>query len=128
MSARGTRTLARLFQATLKAKPEKRCSAIVEDANPVHLEKSFAFEPDFWAERERVLYYYTRFVFKEGESIVSAIFAPQLGLHLKFVQDMDLVDEKRRLLFSGRLYRHPESAFERRAQSEILVLLFDNYR
>ena len=50
------------------------------------------------------------------------------GLDLKFVQDMDLVDEKRRLLFSGRLYRHPESAFERRAQSEILVLLFDNYR
>jgi hypothetical protein len=128
MSARGTRTLARLFQATLKTKPEKRCSVIVEDASPVYLEKSFAFEPDFLAEHERILYYYTRFVFKEGESIVSAAFASRLGLQLNFVQDMDLVDEKRRLLFSGRLYRQPESAFERRAQSEILVLLFDNYR
>ena len=41
---------------------------------------------------------------------------------------MDLLDENRRLLCAGKLFRQSGSAFERRGQVEILVLLFDNYR
>lgn len=40
---------------------------------------------------------------------------------------MDLLDEKRRLLCAGKLFRQSDSAFERRGAVEILVLLFDNY-
>ena len=71
MSARGTRILSRLFQATVRMKPDKKSSDGVEGATPVVLEKDLAFEPDFSSsEHERVWDYHTRLVFKDGRFVV----------------------------------------------------------
>jgi len=43
-------------------------------------------------------------------------------------QDLDLLDENRSLLYSGKLLRQPESGLEWSGWSELFVLLFDNYR
>lgn len=45
-----------------------------------------------------------------------------------FLQDLDLLDENRSLLYSGKLLRQPESGLEWSGWSELFVLLFDNYR
>jgi len=42
-------------------------------------------------------------------------------------QDMELVDQKRRLLCAGKLFRQPDHPFER-GQIELFVMLLDNYR
>ncbi|KAJ3569204.1 hypothetical protein NP233_g5203 [Leucocoprinus birnbaumii] len=42
-------------------------------------------------------------------------------------QDMDLLDEKRQLVHSGKLWRQPDNGFEWSGWSEMFVLLFDNY-
>jgi len=51
--------------------PEKRSSRILETAIPVLL-KDLAFEPDFSSltEHERIWYYQTKLVFKDGEFLV----------------------------------------------------------
>lgn len=41
---------------------------------------------------------------------------------------MDLLDEKRQLVHSGKLLRQPDSGLEWNGWSELFVLLFDNYR
>ena len=41
---------------------------------------------------------------------------------------MDLLDENRSLIHSGKLLRQPESGLEWSGLSELYVLLFDNYR
>ena len=40
---------------------------------------------------------------------------------------MDLLDETRTLVHTGRLLRQPETGFEWNGWSELFVLLFDNY-
>ncbi|KAF9646507.1 hypothetical protein BDM02DRAFT_3008877 [Thelephora ganbajun] len=111
MSLRGTRTLSRLFQATMRMIPEKRYSGDVRDTNPSLPERDLVFEPDFSSSgHEGIWHYHTKLVFKDGEFL-----------------DMDLVDRKRRLLYAGKLFRQSDSAFERRGQLEFFVLLFDNY-
>jgi hypothetical protein len=44
------------------------------------------------------------------------------------VQDMDLLNENRTLIYTGKLLRQPETGFEWSGLSELFVLLFDNYR
>lgn len=41
---------------------------------------------------------------------------------------MDLLDEFRSLLHTGKLLRQPETGFEWSGWGELFVLLFDNYR
>lgn len=41
---------------------------------------------------------------------------------------MDLLDETRTLIHTGKLLRQPETGFEWSGWSELFVLLFDNYR
>lgn len=110
MSLRGRRTLSRLFQATVKIVPEKRHSSVLEDIIPTGFEKDSVFEPDFTREQEKIRDYHAKLVFKDGEFL-----------------DLELLDPKRRLLYAGKLFRRSDSAFERKGQTEILVLLFDNY-
>lgn len=43
------------------------------------------------------------------------------------MQDMDLLDEKRQLVHSGKLLRQPDGGLEWSGWSELFVLLFDNY-
>lgn len=40
---------------------------------------------------------------------------------------MDLLNEQRSLIHSGKLLRQPETGFEWNGWSELFVLLFDNY-
>lgn len=40
---------------------------------------------------------------------------------------MDLLDEKRQLVHSGKLLRQPDGGLEWSGWSELFVLLFDNY-
>jgi hypothetical protein len=40
---------------------------------------------------------------------------------------MDLLDQNRSLIHSGKLLRQPESGLEWNGWSELFVLLFDNY-
>ncbi|EKM81602.1 hypothetical protein AGABI1DRAFT_54457, partial [Agaricus bisporus var. burnettii JB137-S8] len=54
--------------------------------------------------------YNANLVFKHGETF-----------------DMDLLDEKRQLVHSGKLLRQPDSGLEWNGWSELFVLLFDNY-
>lgn len=41
---------------------------------------------------------------------------------------MDLLDENRSLIHTGKLLRQPDSGLEWNGWSELFVLLFDNYR
>ncbi|KAF8661267.1 hypothetical protein AX16_001369 [Volvariella volvacea WC 439] len=54
--------------------------------------------------------YNTHLVFKNGETV-----------------DMDLLNDNRSLMFSGKLLRQPDSGLEWNGWSELFVLLFDNY-
>ncbi|KZT00585.1 Dbl domain-containing protein [Laetiporus sulphureus 93-53] len=54
--------------------------------------------------------YNSNLVFKPGEAI-----------------DMDLLNENRSLIHSGRLLRQPDTGFEWNGWTELFVLLFDNY-
>ncbi|KAK2462748.1 hypothetical protein APHAL10511_005266 [Amanita phalloides] len=54
--------------------------------------------------------YNSNLVFKHGE-----------------VVDLDLLDENRSLVYSGKLLRQPDSGLEWNGWSELFVLLFDNY-
>lgn len=40
---------------------------------------------------------------------------------------MDLLDQSRSLVYSGKLLRQPDSGLEWNGWSELFVLLFDNY-
>lgn len=129
MSLRSTRTLSRLFQATMRVTPEKRYSGTFEDVVPTLFESGFMFEPDLSSkEHERIWDYYTKLVFKDGEFLVCTTLVSYSGQGSHLTQDMELLDPKRRLLCAGKLFRRSDSAFERKGQIELLVLLFDNYR
>ena len=41
---------------------------------------------------------------------------------------MDLLDEHRSLIHTGKLLRQPDTGFEWNGWTELFVLLFDNYR
>lgn len=43
-------------------------------------------------------------------------------------QDMDLLNENRSLIHTGKLLRQPDTGFEWNSWTELFVLLFDNYR
>ncbi len=43
-------------------------------------------------------------------------------------QDMDLLNENRSLIHTGKLLRQPDTGFEWNGWTELFVLLFDNYR
>ena len=43
-------------------------------------------------------------------------------------QNLDLLDETRQLVHTGRLLRQPEGGFELGGWTELFILLFDNYR
>ena len=45
-----------------------------------------------------------------------------------FAQDMDLLNENRSLMHTGKLLRQPDTGFEWSGWTELFVLLFDNYR
>ena len=44
------------------------------------------------------------------------------------MQDMDLLDQNRSLVHQGKLLRQPDSGLEWNGWTELIVLLFDNYR
>ncbi|KIY65698.1 Dbl domain-containing protein [Cylindrobasidium torrendii FP15055 ss-10] len=69
-------------------------------------------EPGVVSAKQKVeLWKYSSYlVFKHGETV-----------------DMDLLNENRSLIHSGRLLRQPESGLEWNGWSELFVLLFDNY-
>ena len=80
MSAHGTRTLSRVFQATMRMITEKRTSCIVEDTIPTLSGKDLAFELDFSSnECERIWDYHTKLVFKDGKFIVRTLSSPLLS-------------------------------------------------
>ena len=71
MSARGTRTLSRLFQATMKILPEKKHSDTVDDAIPTVSEKDSVFGLDSPSkEQEMTWHYNSKLVFKDGKLLV----------------------------------------------------------
>ena len=73
--------------------------------------------------------YNSNLVFKNGEVIVSCgDDRPGRWLMLVVFKDLDLLDEHRSLLYSGKLLRQPDSGLEWSGWSELFVLLFDNYR
>lgn len=43
------------------------------------------------------------------------------------MKDMDLLDENRSLIYTGKLLRQPDTGFEWSGWTELFVLLFDNY-
>ncbi len=43
------------------------------------------------------------------------------------MKDMDLLDENRQLVHTGKLLRQPDTGFEWNGWTELFVLLFDNY-
>lgn len=55
--------------------------------------------------------YNSSLIFKPGEAI-----------------DMDLLNENRSLIHTGKLYRQPDGGFEWSGWTELYCLLFDNYR
>lgn len=55
--------------------------------------------------------YNSNLVFKPGEAI-----------------DLDLLNENRSLIHTGKLFRQPDGGFEWSGWTELFVLLFDNYR
>ncbi|KAH8116354.1 Dbl domain-containing protein [Phellopilus nigrolimitatus] len=61
-------------------------------------------------ERVEIWRYNQNLVFKPGEAI-----------------DMDLLDENRSLIYTGKLLRQPDTGFEWSGWTELFVLLFDNY-
>ncbi|RDB18445.1 Rho1 guanine nucleotide exchange factor 1 [Hypsizygus marmoreus] len=69
-------------------------------------------EPGVFSAKQKVELwrYNSNLVFKPGEAI-----------------DMDLLNENRSLIHSGKLLRQPESGLEWNGWSELFVLLFDNY-
>ncbi|KAH7105901.1 Dbl-like domain-containing protein [Auriculariales sp. MPI-PUGE-AT-0066] len=71
-----------------------------------------ATEPGVSAAKQKVELwrYNAHLVFKPGEMV-----------------DMDLLDETRTLIHTGKLLRQPETGFEWSGWSELFVLLFDNY-
>ena len=46
----------------------------------------------------------------------------------KSVKDLDLLNEQRSLIHTGKLLRQPDSGSETSGWKELFVLLFDNYR
>jgi hypothetical protein len=54
--------------------------------------------------------YHANLVFKPGETV-----------------DMDLLDDTRTLIHTGKLLRQPETGFDLGGWTELFVLLFDNY-
>lgn len=74
MSARGTRTLSRLFQATMKMLPEKKHSDAMEDTIPTVSDKDLVFGLDPPSkEQETIWYYNSKLVFKDGKFLVRAL-------------------------------------------------------
>lgn len=72
--------------------------------------------------------YNSNLVFKPGEAIVRlAMSITVIGIDL-ICQDMDLLNENRSLIHSGKLLRQPDTGFEWNGWTELFVLLFDNYR
>jgi len=43
-------------------------------------------------------------------------------------QDMDLLNENRSLIHTGKFLRQPDTGFEWNGWTELFALLFDNYR
>lgn len=72
--------------------------------------------------------YNSNLVYKPGESVVCASRLMVPSRINNFVQDLNLLDEHRSLIHSGKLLRQPESGLEWNGWSELHVLLFDNYR
>lgn len=74
--------------------------------------------------------YNSYLVFKHGETFVSD-FDPHCICRRKYLhlatQDMDLLDQRRQLVHSGKLLRQPDGGLEWNGWSELFVLLFDNY-
>ena len=70
-------------------------------------------EPGVWSAKQKVEVwrYNSALVFKQGEAI-----------------DLDLLNESRSLIHTGKLYRQPDGGFEWSGWTELFVLLFDNYR
>ena len=71
--------------------------------------------------------YNSNLVFKQGEAIVSAA-VDSFGRCANVFQDMDLLNENRSLIHTGKLLRQPDTGFEWNSWTELFVLLFDNYR
>jgi len=73
--------------------------------------------------------YNANLVFKAGESIVCfrLIFKAE-AFDANFQQDMDLLNENRSLIHTGKFLRQPDTGFEWSGWTELFALLFDNYR
>ena len=60
------------------------------------------------------------------------LLSPNLLQHCAFNpnarQDMDLLNENRSLIHTGKFLRQPETGFELSGWTELFALLFDNYR
>lgn len=66
-------------------------------------------------------------VFKRGETVVSIQKECHRLVADLFVKDLDLLNENRSLMHSGKLLRQSESGTESNEWQELFVLLFDNY-
>ena len=78
-------------------------------------------------ERVEIWTYNANVVFKTGEALVS-LHSSLCVSHAQWpFQDMDLLDENRSLIHTGKLLRQPDTGFEFGGWTELFVLLFDNY-
>jgi len=72
--------------------------------------------------------YNTNLVFKVGENIVCFWLTFQADVfNANLQQDMDLLNENRSLIHTGKFLRQPDSRFEWSGRTELFALLFDNY-
>ena len=72
--------------------------------------------------------YIPNLVFNAGEDFVRLFFHVRGRFNTNASQDMDLLNENRSLIHTGRVWRQPETGFESNGWTELFVFLFDNYR
>jgi len=73
--------------------------------------------------------YNANLVFKVGENIVCFRLTFQADAFIaNLQQDMDLLNENRSLIHTGKFLRQPDTGFEWSGWTELFALLFDNYR
>ena len=72
--------------------------------------------------------YIPNLVFNAGEDFVRLFFHVRGRFNTNASQGMDLLNENRSLIHTGRVWRQPETGFESNGWTELFVFLFDNYR
>jgi len=80
-------------------------------------------------QKDELWRYNANLVFEVGDNIVRSRLTFQAGaFNDNLQQDMDLLNENRSLIHTGKFLRQPDTGFEWGGWTELFALLFDNYR